>query len=82
MRIVKILVWLIGVALLVWTGYAIYDMTNWKNSLNPADIFCSKDEKVLVVHKPNLYDWSQIEFPTLAENKNLIDPILSNLPSN
>lgn len=82
MRIVKILVWFVGVALLVWTGYAIYDMTNWKNSLNPADIFCSKDEKVLVVNKPNLFDWSQIEFPTLAENKNLIDPLLSNLPSN
>lgn len=82
MRVVKILVWLTGVALLVWTGFAIYEMTNWKNSLNPSDIFCSKDEKVLVIHKPNLYNWSQIEFPTLAENKNLIDPMLSNLPSN
>jgi hypothetical protein len=82
MRIVKILFWVLGFALLGWTGYAIYDMTNWKNSLDPADIFCSKDEKVLVIHKPNLYDWNQIEFPTLVENKNLIDPLLSNLPLN
>jgi hypothetical protein len=82
MRIAKVLLWLLGLALLCWTGYAIYDMTNWKNSLDPADIFCSKDEKVLVIHKPNLYDWNQIEFPTLVENKNLLDPLLSNLPLN
>jgi hypothetical protein len=82
MRILKVLLWLLGLGLLGWTGYAIYDMTNWKNSLDPADIFCSKDEKVLVIHKPNSYDWNQIEFATLAENKNLIEPLLPNLPTN
>jgi hypothetical protein len=82
MKIVKISLLLLLLALLGWTGYAIYDMTNWKNTLDPADIFCLKDEKVLVIHKPNSYDWNQIEFPTLAENKNLIDPLLPNLPAN
>ena len=82
MKIVKISLWFLGMALLGWTGYAIYDMTNWKKTLDPADIFCLKDEKVMVIHKPNSYDWNQIEFSSLAENKNLIDPLLSNLPSN
>jgi len=82
MRILKAFFWIFGLGLLGWTGYAIYDMTSWKNSLDPADIFCSKDEKVLVIHKPNSYDWNQIEFSTLSENKNIVDPLLSNLPSN
>ena len=82
MKAIRVLFVFVVIALLGWTGYAIYEMTNWRNSLEPADIFSIKDEKVLVIHKPNSYDWNQIEFAALAENKNLLDPLLSNLPAN
>lgn len=83
MRILlRIFFWLLGIALVGWIGYMIYDMTNWKNNLLPEKIFCSKDEKVLVIHRPNSFEWGQFEFPTLNENKAILDPILSNLESN
>jgi hypothetical protein len=81
MKVFRVLFGLILIGLVCWTGYAIYEMTNWRNSLEPAEIFCSKDEKVLVIHKPNAFDWNQIEFAALSETKNLLDPLLSNLPS-
>ena len=78
----RTILWILSIALLCWIGYAVYTMTHWKNSLDPASIFSKKDEQVLVIHKPNSFDWNQIEFSTLSENKNSIEPLLSLLPAN
>ena len=78
---VRTILWILCIALLGWIGYVVYTMTNWKNTLDPAAIFSQKDDQVIVIHKPNSYDWNQIEFSTLAENKNCIDPILPFLPA-
>ncbi len=78
----RTILWILSIALLCWIGYAVYNMTHWKNSLDPAAIFCKKDEQVLIIHKPNSFDWNQIEFSTLSENKNSIEPLLSLLPAN
>jgi hypothetical protein len=77
----RTILWVLSLALLCWIGYVVYDMTHWKNTLDPSSIFCQKDEQVLVIHKPNSFDWNQIEFSTLSENKNSVEPFLSILPA-
>ena len=77
----KFFLTLVAVFLFTWIFYVIYQLTSWKNSLEPSKIFSIKDEQVLVVHKPSGFEWSQFEFTTLHENRNLINPLLSNLAS-
>jgi hypothetical protein len=83
MRLInKIFIWIGLFGLIIWICYLVFQLTSWKNSLEPSSIFSSKDEQVLVLNKPNSFEWAQIEFSTLNENRNLVNPLLSNLPSN
>lgn len=61
-----------------WIGYVAMDLVNKKEAYQPSSLFGKEDERLLVIHRLQEFEWEDYHFETTQKNKTILGELFGN----